>query len=71
MTPGYKTTEFWLSLIAVVLGAVLTSGALPQGGIASQIVGGAMAVLGALGYTASRTQVKVTDIKTPVEQPKV
>lgn len=59
MTPGYKTTEFWLSFLAIVFGAVLASGALPQGGIAAQIIGGAAAILAQLGYTAARAQVKV------------
>ncbi len=56
--PGFKTTEFWLSSIAMVLGVVLASGAIPEGGMAGQIVGGVLSVLASLGYTASRTQVK-------------
>jgi hypothetical protein len=56
--PGFKTTEFWLSTLAMVLGVVLASGALPEGGLAGQIVGGVLSVLASLGYTASRTQVK-------------
>lgn len=71
MTPGYKTTEFWLSLIVVILGSVAASGVLPQGGLAAQIVGGVMSVLGALGYTASRTQVKVADAAAPVAPPEL
>ena len=57
--PGFKTTEFWLSTIAVVLGIVLASGAVPDGGIVAQIVGGVLSVLSSLGYTAARTKVKV------------
>ena len=56
--PGFKTTEFWLSSIAMILGVVLASGAIPEGGMAGQIVGGVLSVLASLGYTASRTQVK-------------
>lgn len=56
--PGFKTTEFWLSSLAMVLGVVLASGAIPEGGMAGQIVGGVLSVLASLGYTASRTQVK-------------
>ncbi len=55
---GYRTTEFWLSSLAMVLGVVLASGAIPEGGMAGQIVGGVLSVLASLGYTASRTQVK-------------
>jgi hypothetical protein len=56
--PGFNTTEFWLSTLAMVLGVVLASGALPEGGLAGQFVGGVLSVLASLGYTASRTQVK-------------
>lgn len=56
--PGYKTTEFWLTALSVVLGLVLASGAVPEGGLAAQIVGGALTVLAQLGYTAARAQVK-------------
>lgn len=56
--PGYKSTEFWLSSIATILGIVLASGAVPEGGMVGQIIGGVLALLANLGYTASRTQVK-------------
>ena len=56
--PGYKTTEFWLSTIALILGVVMASGAVSEGTVASQIIGGAMAILAQLGYTAARTQIK-------------
>jgi hypothetical protein len=62
---GYKTTEFWLSLLAMVLGVVMASGVIPQGGLAAQIIGGCLSVLAGLGYTASRTQIKVADTVTP------
>ncbi len=56
--PGYRSTEFWLASIATVLGIVLASGAVPEGGLVGQIIGGVLALLANLGYTASRTQVK-------------
>ncbi len=56
--PGFKTTEFWLSTIAMLLGVVMASGAVHTGGMVAQIVGGALSVLASLGYTASRTQIK-------------
>lgn len=56
MKPGYKTTEFWLSLIAVVLAAVLPLlGDYPP---LAQAIGLGLSVLTALGYTTSRTSVK-------------
>lgn len=59
--PGYKTTEFWLSLLATLLGFVLASGAMEgvsQDSWVAKLVGGAVAVLASLGYTASRAKVK-------------
>jgi len=56
--PGYKTTEFWLSSIATILGIALASGALPEGGTIGQIIGGVVALLANIGYTASRIQAK-------------
>jgi hypothetical protein len=56
--PGYKTSEFWLNLIAVFAGLATAGGMLPAGGMAAQICGTVIAVLASLGYTNSRTQVK-------------
>ena len=56
--PGFKTSEFWLTSLATVMGLVLASGAVTEGGMVSQIIGGVLALLANLGYTASRTQVK-------------
>jgi hypothetical protein len=57
-TPGYKSTEFYLSLLAMLVGALLASGALPEHTIAFKIAGIGATVLAALGYTVSRTLVK-------------
>lgn len=56
--PGYKTTEFWLSTIALALGVIMSSGVIGDGTVAAQIVGGAMSILATLGYTAARAQAK-------------
>lgn len=61
MKPGYKTTEFWLTLLVTVLGAAMASGLIPEGGLWAKVVGAAMSVLGALGYQASRTFAKRAD----------
>lgn len=55
---GFRTTEFWLASLATILGIVLASGAVPEGGMVGQLIGGVLALLANLGYTASRTQVK-------------
>lgn len=61
MTPGYRTTEFWLTLGAMLVGALLASGLLPTGGLAAQIIGAVGVFLAKLGYTTSRTLVKRSD----------
>jgi len=60
MKPGYKTTEFWLSAAATIVGLVVTSGVLPEqpDNVWVRLVGGVVAVLAALGYTAARAKVK-------------
>ena len=54
---GYKTTEFWLTVLAMLVGAVMASGLLP-GGAPTQIAGIVASGLGSLGYTVSRTSAK-------------
>ena len=59
--PGYKTTEFWLSLLAILLGFVLSSGAMdsaPADGWITKLIGGAVAVLTTMGYNAARAKTK-------------
>ena len=56
--PGWKTSEFWLSSLATVGGILLASGAVAEGTAAAQVVGGILALLASLGYTASRTSIK-------------
>lgn len=64
--PGYKTTEFWLSLATILVGAVMASGVLDSLGTEHwlvKVVGIVMSVLGALGYSTSRAFVKNSDNK--------
>ena len=56
--PGFKTTEFWMSLVAVAIGAVAASGAFGLEGTAAQVVGLVESALVALGYTGSRLTLK-------------
>jgi len=53
--PGWKTSEFWLSLLAQGAGLVA---ALSSNGAAVQIAGLVVAVLSQLGYTSSRGKAK-------------
>ena len=63
--PGYQTTEFWLSLAAMILGALVASGILDAipGEKDDQLVAMAMSVLTALGYSAQRMAVKASGNK--------
>ncbi len=59
--PGYLTTEFWLSTVAVVIGALGASGAIGEGTTASKIVATLASALVALGYTGARLALKSKD----------
>jgi len=56
--PGYKTSEFWLSAVASIIGLVMASGAIESGSSYDKAVGLVVTVLAAMGYTASRATVK-------------
>jgi hypothetical protein len=56
-TPGYKTTEFWLTLVANAVGAILTSGLVTNDHVL-KILGLAAMILSSLGYTVARTMIK-------------
>lgn len=52
--PGWQTSEFWLSALAAIVGLLLASGLVPEGGLGARIVGAIMTALGAMGYSVSR-----------------
>lgn len=56
--PGYRTTEFYLKLVATLLTALYASDVIPTEGVATKIAAIAATVLGYLGYAVSRTMVK-------------
>ena len=58
MKAGWRTTEFWLSLAAAVVGATLASGVLPSGSPWLKVCGVAAMALASLGYTLSRGKAK-------------
>lgn len=58
--PGYKTTEFWLSAVAVLLGLAMASGLIPSGSAWDQAVGLVVSALAAMGYTGARAGIKRT-----------
>ncbi len=66
MKKGYQTTEFWLSLAAMALTALYASGVL-AGTVPLAIAGIAATILGALGYTVSRTGAKKMEMQQTVQ----
>ena len=61
--PGWKSTEFWLSLAAVICGALIAGDVVTETSTVGKAIGAIVSVLGALGYTASRTAVKVNTVR--------
>lgn len=56
--PGYATTEFYLSLLAMMIGAATVCGLVPTEGPWPKVAAFVTMVLSSLGYTWSRSQVK-------------
>lgn len=56
--PGWRTSEFWLKLAAIVLSALFASGVIPSTGPAATVAVIAATMLGALGYAVVRGNVK-------------
>lgn len=56
--PGWQTSEFWLKLAAILLTALYASGVIPTTGPLAQALAIGATILGALGYTVSRTMAK-------------
>lgn len=55
---GYKTTEFWMSTAAAVIGILYASDAIGAGSPLMHVLGVASTVLAALGYTVGRSIAK-------------
>lgn len=56
--PGFKTTEFWLSAAAAIVGGLVAAEVIPSEGPWTQVVGLVSAALIALGYTGARLNLK-------------
>ena len=52
--PGWKTTEFWLTVAAAAVGFLYASGAIGDGTQADKVLGIVSGALSALGYSVSR-----------------
>lgn len=57
--PGYQTTEFWVHLLSVIVAAIIGSGLFTESSAVTQILAIAATLLSALGYSASRTSLKL------------
>ena len=58
MKPGWRTTEFWLSLVASILGFAIASGVIPADSMWEKMVALLVSVLATLGYQVTRTSLK-------------
>jgi hypothetical protein len=74
MKAGWKTTEFWIALVATLLGLGMSSGLLPstfpQGDVSSateNIAGAVVAIAAIIRYLNSRTEVKKAALNQPVK----
>ena len=61
MKPGYKTTEFWFTSAAAVLGLLFASGVISDGSQIDKVLGMASTVLAGMGYSVSRGLAKKND----------
>jgi hypothetical protein len=57
--PGFRTSEFWLKVAAMLLTALFASGAVTNNTVLA-VAGIAASMLGALGYTVARSLVKAS-----------
>lgn len=60
--PGYKTTEFWLTFAAMLIGTLYASGVISPEGASptAKVIAFIAAVLASLGYTVARGAAKKT-----------
>lgn len=61
--PGYKTTEFWMTAAAALIGLLLASGVIPSDSGIDKALGMAAAALAAMGYTFARGMAKSGVVK--------
>lgn len=56
--PGWKTTEYWLSVAALVIGALIAADVFPADSSGMKVLVLMASVLTSLGYTVSRGIIK-------------
>ena len=60
--PGWKSTEAWMALLAMAIGAVVSSGVVTHS-LTLRILGLAVTVFASLGYGTQRLLLKVNHLK--------
>lgn len=55
---GYKTSEFWLSVVAIAIGAITAGDVFNEGSGGAKIAALITSALVALGYTGARLNLK-------------
>lgn len=66
MKKGRHTTEYWLTLLAQVVGSLLAAGILPVG-LPMKIAGGLMAIIPLALYILARKELKMQDLAAALE----
>ncbi len=61
--PGWRSSEFWLSVAAMLIGALLAADVFPVDSPVVKALGVVASILGALGYQVSRALVKASGNK--------
>ncbi len=61
--PGWRSSEFWISLASMIVGALLASGLIADDSTWGKLLGMAAMLLTSLGYQVSRTVVKASGNK--------
>lgn len=56
--PGIKTTEFWITMVCMIIGFILESGVITEGSPAGVIAGAILQAAAAAGYAVSRGKAK-------------
>jgi hypothetical protein len=62
--PGYKTSEFYLTAVAMVLSLLFASGLVSDGSTVEKVAAFLAAALTTLGYTVSRGKLKAGNGRT-------
>ena len=58
MKPGFKTTEFWITVVVTVVSLLLASGAFEEASGVGKVLALAAAALASAGYSVARGVVK-------------